>query len=123
MLKGRRSMEISERWRPRQESNLYLALRRRSFYPLNYGGGVTAILQVGLEETSLVGSASILLQLLLTHDVTPPLRLLLHPLAEGLRTQEGGAYEQTKPRINFKAWHHLPDGPHAWHQGRPTCDH
>ena len=25
-------------WRPRQESNLYLALRRRSFYPLNYGG-------------------------------------------------------------------------------------
>ena len=26
-------------WRPRQESNLYLALRRRSFYPLNYGGG------------------------------------------------------------------------------------
>ena len=26
-------------WCPRQESNLYLALRRRSFYPLNYGGG------------------------------------------------------------------------------------
>jgi hypothetical protein len=25
-------------WRLRQESNLYLALRRRSFYPLNYGG-------------------------------------------------------------------------------------
>jgi hypothetical protein len=25
-------------WRPRQESNLHLALRRRSFYPLNYGG-------------------------------------------------------------------------------------
>jgi hypothetical protein len=25
-------------WSPRQESNLYLALRRRSFYPLNYGG-------------------------------------------------------------------------------------
>ncbi len=25
-------------WPPRQESNLYLALRRRSFYPLNYGG-------------------------------------------------------------------------------------
>jgi DNA-binding transcriptional LysR family regulator len=25
-------------WRPRQESNPYLALRRRSFYPLNYGG-------------------------------------------------------------------------------------
>ena len=24
------------RWSPRQESNLYLALRRRSFYPLNY---------------------------------------------------------------------------------------
>lgn len=23
-------------WSPRQESNLYLALRRRSFYPLNY---------------------------------------------------------------------------------------
>ena len=26
-------------WRPRRESNPYLALRRRSFYPLNYGGG------------------------------------------------------------------------------------
>tara|TARA_B100001250_G_C19689860_1_gene739781 strand:- start:288 stop:641 length:354 start_codon:yes stop_codon:yes gene_type:complete len=25
-------------WRPQQESNLHLALRRRSFYPLNYGG-------------------------------------------------------------------------------------
>ena len=25
-------------WYHRQESNLYLALRRRSFYPLNYGG-------------------------------------------------------------------------------------
>lgn len=24
-------------WSPRQESNLYLALRRRLFYPLNYG--------------------------------------------------------------------------------------
>lgn len=27
-------------WYHRQESNLYLALRRRSFYPLNYGGGI-----------------------------------------------------------------------------------
>lgn len=27
------------RWSPRQESNLYLALRRRLFYPLNYGEG------------------------------------------------------------------------------------
>ena len=25
-------------WPPRQESNLYLPLRRRPFYPLNYGG-------------------------------------------------------------------------------------
>jgi hypothetical protein len=25
-------------WRPRRESNPHLALRRRSFYPLNYGG-------------------------------------------------------------------------------------
>ncbi len=25
------------RWSPRQESNLHLALRRHSFYPLNYG--------------------------------------------------------------------------------------
>ncbi len=25
-------------WRPRQESNLYLRLRRSPFYPLNYGG-------------------------------------------------------------------------------------
>ncbi|MEY4978401.1 MAG: hypothetical protein RLZZ352_671 [Pseudomonadota bacterium] len=28
------------RWYHQQESNLYLALRRHSFYPLNYGGGV-----------------------------------------------------------------------------------
>ena len=27
---------IAESWSPRQESNLYLALRRHSFYPLNY---------------------------------------------------------------------------------------
>ncbi|CAG9215570.1 hypothetical protein BCAR13_310046 [Paraburkholderia caribensis] len=26
-------------WSPRQESNLYLALRRHLFYPLNYGEG------------------------------------------------------------------------------------
>ena len=32
-------------WHHRQESNLYLALRRRSFYPLNYGGK-------GLEQKS-----------------------------------------------------------------------
>ncbi len=25
------------KWSPRQESNLYLPLRRRPFYPLNYG--------------------------------------------------------------------------------------
>lgn len=31
----RKSWEPS--WSPRQESNLYLALRRRLFYPLNYG--------------------------------------------------------------------------------------
>ena len=30
-------------WCPRQESNLYLALRRRSFYPLNYGGKGTSL--------------------------------------------------------------------------------
>ena len=38
---NRGQVQIKERealWRPRQESNLYLALRRRSFYPLNYGG-------------------------------------------------------------------------------------
>jgi hypothetical protein len=27
-------------WCHQQESNLYLALRRHSFYPLNYGGGL-----------------------------------------------------------------------------------
>ena len=32
-------------WCRRQESNLYLALRRHSFYPLNYGDSVRAILQ------------------------------------------------------------------------------
>lgn len=30
-------------WSLRQESNLYLALRRRPFYPLNYGERQTAI--------------------------------------------------------------------------------
>src|SRR3954466_15533375 len=30
-------MATMTRWPPRQESNLYLALRRHSFYPLNYG--------------------------------------------------------------------------------------
>ncbi len=29
-------------WPPRQESNLYLALRRRLFYPLNYGERIVA---------------------------------------------------------------------------------
>ncbi len=29
-------------WSPRQESNLYLALRRRLFYPLNYGERIVA---------------------------------------------------------------------------------
>ena len=29
-------MAESPQWSPRQESNLYLALRRHSFYPLNY---------------------------------------------------------------------------------------
>lgn len=28
---------LFEVWSRRQESNLYLALRRHSFYPLNYG--------------------------------------------------------------------------------------
>jgi hypothetical protein len=28
---------LEDSWSPRQESNLYLALRRRLFYPLNYG--------------------------------------------------------------------------------------
>jgi len=31
--------DLWRRWRLRQESNLYLPLRRRPFYPLNYGGG------------------------------------------------------------------------------------
>lgn len=47
--RGRRGLARSDRfsiflsgigeciWSPRQESNLYLALRRRLFYPLNYG--------------------------------------------------------------------------------------
>jgi hypothetical protein len=40
--KRRAEYEIWERccrtcWSPRQESNLYLALRRHLFYPLNYG--------------------------------------------------------------------------------------
>ena len=30
--------EATQAWRPRQESNLYLRLRRSPFYPLNYGG-------------------------------------------------------------------------------------
>ncbi|CAN0622723.1 protein of unknown function [Burkholderia multivorans] len=37
--RGRRvcSGDVKTGWSPRQESNLYLALRRRLFYPLNYG--------------------------------------------------------------------------------------
>src|SRR5574337_430294 len=38
----------ASRWRPRQESNLYLALRRRSFCPLNYGGAKAPILSRGV---------------------------------------------------------------------------
>ncbi len=33
---GISSTTCSSGWSPRQESNLYLALRRHSFYPLNY---------------------------------------------------------------------------------------
>ena len=32
-----RSGTATAEWSPRQESNLYLPLRRRPFYPLNYG--------------------------------------------------------------------------------------
>ena len=34
-------------WYHQQESNLYLALRRHSFYPLNYGGGAVWIVFAG----------------------------------------------------------------------------
>lgn len=33
----KRCEALKDVWSPRQESNLYLALRRRLFYPLNYG--------------------------------------------------------------------------------------
>jgi hypothetical protein len=33
-------------WSPRQESNLYLALRRHSFYPLNHGERKGSILSL-----------------------------------------------------------------------------
>ena len=36
---GSFGVEEAKAWSRRQESNLYLALRRRSFYPLNYGEG------------------------------------------------------------------------------------
>lgn len=36
-LSGQTSEVLEHDWSPRQESNLYLALRRRLFYPLNYG--------------------------------------------------------------------------------------
>jgi hypothetical protein len=32
----RKVPRVRREWSPRQESNLYLALRRRPFYPLNY---------------------------------------------------------------------------------------
>ena len=38
------------KWCLRQESNLYLALRRRLFYPLNYGGYAGEILACSLES-------------------------------------------------------------------------
>lgn len=31
---------IKEKWRPQQESNLYLSLRRTALYPFNYGADV-----------------------------------------------------------------------------------
>jgi hypothetical protein len=46
------------KWSRRQESNLYLALRRHSFYPLNYG-----------EERGIVGAIPFLLQ----YDMSLPL--------------------------------------------------
>jgi hypothetical protein len=35
-------VDRSARWSRRQESNLYLPLRRRPFYPLNYGERLAA---------------------------------------------------------------------------------
>ena len=35
-------------WYHQQESNLYLALRRHSFYPLNYGGGSGMVRGTGI---------------------------------------------------------------------------
>lgn len=35
-------------WRSRQESNLYLPLRRRPFYPLNYGSNNLDIVLSGV---------------------------------------------------------------------------
>lgn len=37
---------IKKKWSPRQESNLYLALRRHSFYPLNYREGEATLYDV-----------------------------------------------------------------------------
>ncbi len=43
-------------WHQQQESNLYLALRRRSFYPLNYAGGAPHCRRLALMTTSAAGS-------------------------------------------------------------------
>ena len=45
LFAGRMAMVNS--WQPRQESNLHLPLRRRSFYPLNYGAKGRMILAAG----------------------------------------------------------------------------
>jgi hypothetical protein len=43
-------LECGRTWSRRQESNLYLALRRHSFYPLNYGE--TLLTDDGLQTTA-----------------------------------------------------------------------
>ena len=48
----RRELVGLRRWRPRQESNLHLRLRRSPFCPLNYGGVTTDLLMAASRGVS-----------------------------------------------------------------------
>ena len=48
----REALIYKESWCLRQESNLYLALRRHSFYPLNYGGDRRAFYLLNMRMAS-----------------------------------------------------------------------
>ena len=49
---------VRKTWYHQQESNLYLALRRHSFYPLNYGGWQAPIVRGRYFDNNRIASSS-----------------------------------------------------------------